>query len=93
MLLPIRQKSGLGYEEYDQNCNERINSFLKKSKGAGIITIKDTVDLISSEVKIQEDRIKSALLDRGDWKLAPEVEKLKINSIEYYRMKPEERTK
>jgi len=93
MLLPIRQKSGLGYEEYDQNCNECINSVLKKSKGAGIITIKDTVDLISSEVKIQEDRIKSALLDRGDWKLAPEVEKLKINSIEYYRMKPEERTK
>jgi len=92
MIAEVRQKCGLGYEEYNQNCNECINSVVKKSKGTGLLSIKDTISLIQSEVKLQEDRIKMALLDRGEWSLAPGMEKLRVAEEEYYRMKPEKRS-
>lgn len=93
MIGLVRQKSGLGFQDFDQNGNESINSMLKKVKGKGILSIKETIKLIQSEVILQEDRLKMALIDRGEWKLAPEAEKLKVSGPDYYRMSSKERVK
>ena len=93
MIGLIRQNCGLGFQEYDQNANECINSVIKKAKGKGILTIKETIKLIQSEVALQEERFKMALINRGEWKLAPEAEKLKVSEEQYYRMSLDERVK
>ena len=93
MIGLVRQKSGLGFQDFDQNGNESINSMLKKVKGKGILSIKETIKLIQSEVILQEDRLKMALIDRGEWKLAPEAEKLKVSGPDYYRMSSKEKVK
>ena len=93
MLLPVRRKCGIGLDDYDQNCNESMNSMIKKAKEKSKLTIKETISLIKSEVKLQEDRLKSALIGRGDWKLAPGFERFEVKEDAFYKMKPEQRKK
>ena len=78
MIASVREKCGLGKPpaEYTQNSNESINSKLKKSKGVGKLTVKDTVQLIKSEVEMQEQKIKMALIGSGEWSLAPQYKLL-----------------
>ena len=64
IIAYVREKCGLGKPpaEYTQNSYQSINSMLKKSKGVGKLAMKDTVQLITSEVEMQEQKIKKALL-------------------------------
>ena len=66
IIASVREKCGLGKPPATQNSNESINSILKKSKGAGKLAVKDTVQLIKSEVEMQEQKIKKALIWRGE---------------------------
>ena len=61
---------------------------LKKSKGVGKLTVKDTVKLIKSEVQIQEQKIKMALVGRGEWSLAPQYKQFGMSEEVYYKMNP-----
>ena len=94
MITSVREKCGLGKPpaEYTQNSNESINSMLKKSKGVGKLTVKDTVQLIKSEVEIQEQKIKMALIGRSEWSLAPQYNQSGVSEEVYYKMNPEKKT-
>ena len=94
MIASVREKCGLGKPpaEYTQNSNESINSKLKKSKGVGKLTVKDTVQLIKSEVEMQEQKIKTALIGRGEWSLAPQCKQFGVSEEVYYKMKNEKKT-
>ena len=43
MILSIRTKCGLRYEEYTQNANECANSVLKRAKGSGLVLKKNVL--------------------------------------------------
>ena len=94
MIASVREKCGLGKPpaEYTQNSNESINSKLKKSKGVGKLTVKGTVQLIKSAVKMQEQKIKMALIGRGEWSLAPRHKQSGVSEEVYYKMKHEKKT-
>ena len=64
IIAYVRENSGLGKPpaEHTQNSYQSINSMLKKSKGVGKLALEDTVQLIKSEVGMQEQKIKKALL-------------------------------
>ena len=78
MIALVRENCGLGKPpaEYTQNSNVSINSMLKKWKGVGKLTVKDIVQLIKSEVEMQEQKIKMALVGSGEWSLAPQYKLL-----------------
>ena len=86
MIASVREKCGLGKPraEYAKNSSESINSMLKKSKGVGKLTVKNTVQLIASEVEIQEPKIKMALIGRGHWSLAPQYKQFDVSEEVYY---------
>ena len=56
MVHFVRKANGLREpaEEYNQNANECINSVLKRSKGSYKISLKETIQLIRNEFKLQE---------------------------------------
>ena len=56
---------------------------LAKEKGIGKLTVKDTVQIIKSEVEIQEQKIKMSLIGRGKWSLAPQYKQFGV-SLEVY---------
>lgn len=87
MCLSTRRRCGLGFDSYDQNCNESTNSMLKNSKIKGLLTINQTIQLVKDEVELQEERMKDALVGKGDWTLAPEYAHLAISDVKYSRMK------
>ena len=60
MVHFVRKANGLGEpaEEYNQNANECINSVLKRSKGNYKISLKEVIQLIHNEVKLQEENLK-----------------------------------
>ena len=88
MIGNVREECGLGSppEEYNQNANEAINSVLKKSKGKGKLSVKETVAMIQQEVKCQEEKIKMALLGRGEWKVSEEFKRFEITEEAYYKL-------
>ena len=45
-------------EGYNQNADECINSVLKRSKGNYKISLKEVIQLIHNEVKLQEENLK-----------------------------------
>ena len=65
---------------------------VKKSKSVGKLTVKDTVQLIKSEVEIQEQKIKMALIGRSEWSLAPQYNQSGVSEEVYYKMNPEKKT-
>ena len=60
MLYFVRKANGLRKpaEGYNQNANECINSVLKRSKGNYKISLKEVIQLIHNEVKLQEENLK-----------------------------------
>ena len=64
MVHFVRKSNRLGEpaEEYIQNANECINSVLKRSKGNFKISLKEVVQLIHNEVKLQEQHLKLAIV-------------------------------
>ena len=92
IIASVREKCGLGKPPATHNSNESINSILKKSKGAGKLAVKDTVQLIKSEVEMQEQKIKKALIWRGEWSLAPQYKQSGVPKEIYYKMNPEKKT-
>ena len=64
MLAEVREKYGLGSppKDYNQNANEAINSLIKRAKGPGKLSLKETIQLLQKEVKGQEENAKLALL-------------------------------
>ena len=85
VIASVGEKYGLGKPpaEYTQNSSESTNSMLKKPKGIGKLTVKDTVQIIKSEVEIQEQKIKMSLIGRGKWSLAPQYKQFGV-SLEVY---------
>lgn len=75
-----------------KNCNESINSKLKKLKGVGKLTVKGTVQLITSEVEIQEQKTKMALIGCCECSLAPQYKQFGLPEEFYYKMNPEKKT-
>ncbi|XP_057300659.1 uncharacterized protein LOC130635160 [Hydractinia symbiolongicarpus] len=90
MLSSVRIKCGLGNppEPYTQNANESINSMIKRSKESGKLTLKQTVKLMQDEVKKQEEKVKLALIGKGDWKLAKGYQQFFIIESKFYNMIP-----
>ena len=66
MLAEVREKCGLGLppKDYNQNTNEAINSFIKRVKGPGKLSLKETIQLLQKEVRGQEENAKLALLGK-----------------------------
>ena len=57
MIASVRKRCSLGDtpKQYDQNVNEAMNSVIKKAKGKGIISVKETIKLFHHQVKSQEE--------------------------------------
>ena len=94
MTAYIRIQCGLGNqpEEYNQNSNESINSLIKKAKGMGELSVKETICLMHQEIKIQEEKLKLSLIGRGEWQLAEEYRSMfEISEQTFYKMTPEQR--
>ena len=66
MLTEVREKCGLGLppKDYNQNANEAINSFIKRVKGPGKLSLKETIQLLQKEVRGQEENAKLAVLGK-----------------------------
>ena len=62
-------------------------------KEKGLLTIHQTIQHVQEEVQLQEERMKDALVGKGDWILAPEYAHLAITDLEYSRMKNEEKNR
>ena len=75
MIVSVRKRCGLGDppKQYDQNANEAMNSVVKKTKGKGIISVKEIIKLLYQEVKSQEEKLKMSLIRRREWQLTNEV--------------------
>ena len=89
MIVSVRKRCELGDppNQYDQNANEAMNSVIKKAKGKGIISVKETIKLLYQEVKSQEEKLKMSLIGRGGWKLTKEVKGvLQITEQKYASM-------
>ena len=86
VIASVGEKYGLGKPpaEYTQNSNESTNSMLKKPKGIGKLTVKDTVQIIKSEVEMQEQKIKMSFIGRGKWSLAPQYKQFGV-SVEFIK--------
>ena len=67
----VRKANGLGEpaEEYNQNANECINSVLKRSKGNYKISLKEAIQLVHNEVKLQEETLKLAIVAKVPWRI------------------------
>lgn len=65
---------------------------LKKSKGLGKLRSKDTVQLIKSEVKIHEQKLRMAPTERGEQCLAPQYKQLGLSEEVYRRMDSKKKT-
>ena len=92
MIASVRKRCGLGDppKQYDQNANEAMNSVVKKAKGKGIISVKETIKLLHQEVKSQEEKLKMSLIGRGEWQLTNEVKGvLQITEQKYASMNSE----
>ena len=74
-------------EEYNQNANECIHSVLKRSKGNYKISLKETVQLIFNEVRLQEENIRLAILAKGPWRMRTAYKsKLQVSEEYYYQL-------
>ena len=58
MMCSTRKNCGLGDppKDYTQNGNESVNSLLKRSKGPGKLTMKETIKLIQEKYKIKKKK-------------------------------------
>ena len=67
MLASVRERYSLGSPaiEYNQNCNESINSMIKGSKGPHKLTLIETVQLLQKEANLQEEKVKLAINGKG----------------------------
>ena len=63
MIASVRKRCGLGDppKQYDQNANEAMISVVKKAKGKGIISVKETIKLLH-----QEEKLKMSLIGRRE---------------------------
>ena len=89
MIASVRKRCGLGDppKQYDQNANEARISVVKKAKGKGIISVKETIKLLHQEVKSQEEKLNMSWIGRGEWRLANEVKGvLQITEQKYSSM-------
>ena len=75
MLAKVREKCGLGSppKVNNQNANEAINSLIKRAKGPGKLTLKETIQLLQKEVRGQEENAKLALLGKGKISLSNSI--------------------
>ena len=66
MLAKVREKCRLGLppKDYSQNANEAINSLIKRAKGPGKQSLKETIQLLQKEVRGQEENVKLAFLSK-----------------------------
>lgn len=99
MLLPVRRSCNLGNDEYDQNANESANSVVKKARGHAVLSVKEAIALVRTQVNHQDERIKMALLGTGadknstDWEVAPGFERFKVSNECYYKMTDKQKAK
>ena len=96
MIASVRKRCGLGDppKQYDQNANEEMNSVIKKAKGKGLISVKETIKLLHQGVKSQEEKLKMSLIERGEWQLTNEVkDELQITEQKYASMNSEMKTR
>ena len=54
--------------------------------------MKGTVQLIKSEVEMQEQKIKMALIGRGEWNLAPQYKQFGVSEEVDYNTNAEKKT-
>ena len=68
MLVETRKICGLGDppEDYTQNANESINSMIKRGKASGKLSLKDTIQHFHREIQMQEEKVKLALVGKGN---------------------------
>ena len=94
MVHFVREANGLGEpaEEYNQNANECINSVLKRSKGDYKISLKEAIQLIHNEVKLQEENLKLAIVAKGPWRIRTAYKsKLQVSEDYCYQLNSEQR--
>ena len=94
MVHFVRKSNRLGEpaEEYIQNAKECINSVLKRSKGNFKISLKEVVQLIHNEVKLQEENLKLAIVARGPWRIRTAYKsKLQVSEEYSFQLNSEQR--
>ena len=96
MVHFVRNSNRLGEpaEEYIQNGNGIGNgdSVLKRSKGNYRISLKEAVQLIYNEVKLQEENLKLAIVAKGPWRIRTAYKSKLYVSEEYsYQRNSEQR--
>ena len=86
MIAKTRTRCGLGNlpDEYNQNTNECMNSVLKRLKSFRKLTVKETIELIQTEVENQLEHLKLALIGKGQWRICQQFKSdLEITKEQY----------
>ena len=94
MIAEMRTRCGLENppDEYDQNANECMNSVLKRLKSFKKLTVKETIELIQSEVENQQEHMKLARIGKGQWRICQRFKSdLEISEEEYSKLTSEKR--
>ena len=94
MVHFVRKANGLGEpaKEYNQNAYECIKSVLKCSKGNCKISLKEAIQLIHNEAKLQEENFKLAIVAKGPWRTRTAYKsKLQVSEEYYYQLNSEQR--
>ncbi len=89
MTAEVRKRCGLGDlpSEYNQNANECMNGLLKQGMEKKKLSIKETINLIQEQVSSQEERLKLAIIGKGEWNIRQEYKKqLEVTEEKYYRL-------
>lgn len=88
MCADVRTRCGLGNPPIDYTQNS-VNSLIKRSKSKGLLTLKETIRLIQDEVNHQCEKVKLALIGKGEWRVQkkiPNMPDLEKSSKSFYCM-------
>ena len=93
MNASVRKRNGLGDppkqhdHNHDHNAHEAKSSVIRKAKGKGIISAKETIKFFHQEVKSQEEKLKTSWIGRGELQLTNEMKDvLQITQQNYASM-------
>ena len=94
MLHFVRKANGLRKpaEGYNQNANECINSVLKRSQGNYKISLKEVIQLVHNEVKLQEENLKLDIVAKWSWRIRTAYKsKLQVSENYYHQLNSAQR--
>ena len=95
MRAEIRSLCGLGSPpaRYTTNANECMNSKIKKMKGVGKLTLRETLELLAQAYNEQFEQVSLALVNKGQYSIIPSLKsQFTLTTERYYNASRDERT-